>query len=231
MKHPYHIAAFDKKHFGMVQDGINTMAIAELKERADQSLVLIRRHEAETDERYGQVLPYIILRQGDGLFTYRRTSMVGEQRLAGNFSVGIGGHVDMGDVAVWAALSEDKPKVIDFLGTLAQAIGREVDEEIIFSTKEGAEYRLGTLPPEFKKSMTPDVIGIINDLSDPVGRVHYGILMVMTVPSELAVRCAEAELETVGFSDLYTMDTSRDYENWSRLAVEHLKSVAQTEGA
>lgn len=225
MKYPYHIAAFDKQAFGIVQDGINTMAIAELKERAEQSFILIRRHEAETDERFGQVLPYILLRQGDGLFTYQRTSKVGEQRLAGNFSVGIGGHVDMGDIAVWAG--HGQPQMIDFLGTLASALGREVDEEIIFTDKDGKEYTLGNLPPDYKKSMTPDIIGIINDLSNPVGRVHYGILMVMTVPMELSVRCAEEELVTVGFQDLKTMTINEGFENWSRLAIEHLRATGE----
>lgn len=56
-------------------------------------LVFLPRAEAETDERYKQLIPYLVLRHQGQLFHYTRTGG-GETRLRARRSVGLGGHIN-----------------------------------------------------------------------------------------------------------------------------------------
>src|SRR5439155_24195504 len=58
------------------------------------------RSAAELDPRYKQLVAYVALRWQGKFFHYLRTSRVGEQRLAGRRSIGVGGHLNAADVAV-----------------------------------------------------------------------------------------------------------------------------------
>jgi predicted NUDIX family phosphoesterase len=59
------------------------------------------RDVAEEDPTWKQVIPYVVLRDGDRLFLMRRTRAGGDARLYDRYSIGIGGHVNPqdGDVA------------------------------------------------------------------------------------------------------------------------------------
>jgi predicted NUDIX family phosphoesterase len=218
MKHPQHILAFYKEAFGLVLGGVSPMTLPDFLERAHASLMVGRRHELELNEAFGQVLPYTVLYNDGGVFTYQRTSKVGEQRLAGNYSVGIGGHIDASDVAF------AKPSVIHVVETFAGAMRRELDEELVFSYNDEEQFAFSELDPVQRVSMAPKFIGIINDTSNEVGRVHYGLLFTMRVPNMIGVRCREDELATIGFLDPNAEVASAPYENWSRLAIDHLKA-------
>ncbi len=52
------------------------------------------RPEMETDPSFKQIIPYIIFKHGQRLFTYRRLNKGNEKRLHGNHSIGIGGHIN-----------------------------------------------------------------------------------------------------------------------------------------
>jgi predicted NUDIX family phosphoesterase len=205
IKHAGHILAFDKERFGMGQIGpLVNMRPKSFFEAAYASLFIGRRHELENDERFGQFLPYVLLRRIDqdglvSLFEYQRTSKVGEDRLGGKKSIGVGGHVDLIDVRI------DDNSVIDVVSTTAHAIAREMNEEILFThTNEFGtvdltfdEVRMGKDGFEFERnSLVPVFHGVINDMSDPVGRVHYGCVFTIDVPSEFTPKCREAELKT-----------------------------------
>jgi predicted NUDIX family phosphoesterase len=213
MKHPQYIVAFHKKQFGEVGDGITPMGIADLKERAERSLFIGRRHELEINEEFGQALPYVVVMNDTGIFTYRRTAKVGEQRLAGNYSIGIGGHIDANDVKFSDA------SIIHPLATIAAAITRELNEELVL-TKDGVDLSLEDLAPAVQQGMYPHMLGIINDTSNEVGRVHYGILMSIRIPDGFTVRCREEELETVGL--IQKPESTEGYENWSKLVLDFL---------
>ena len=62
-----------------------------------QSAIFLPREKAENDRRYRQIIPYVVLRYGDDLFSYVRISG-SEARLEGKVSVGIGGHVSRADL-------------------------------------------------------------------------------------------------------------------------------------
>lgn len=52
------------------------------------------RAEAEERPDYKQIIPYVILLQGDKVFVTRRLNKGGEARLHGRISIGIGGHIN-----------------------------------------------------------------------------------------------------------------------------------------
>lgn len=233
MKHAGHILAFDKERFGVGQIGpLVNMRPKNFFEAAVASLFIGRRHELEADERFGQYLPYIALRRiaADGrvdLFEYQRTSKIGEDRLGGKKSIGVGGHVDLCDVRI------DDNSIIDIVATTAHAIAREMNEEILFTIGDHDltfdEVRMGKEGLDFdRNSLVPTFHGIINDMSDAVGRVHYGAVFTIDVPAGFEPKCRESELITIGMRPVEEV-IGDDLENWSKLIVadiDFLKVIA-----
>jgi predicted NUDIX family phosphoesterase len=213
MKHPQYIVAILKSAFGPLGPGLNEMTFGRYLTLANQSFFIGRRHELETNEDFGQLLPYVVLRQGQKVFVYERTKMVGEQRLAGKSSVGIGGHVDLSDIM-------ETNGVIDVMATLAFAVARELNEEIVFVAADGSRATTKDLR-DAGFNLAPMFKGVINDTSDEVGRVHYGALFVMEVPDEFTPQCSEDELATRGMIDISALKTEV-LENWSNIVIEHL---------
>jgi len=216
MKHPQHIVAFDKKAFHFDELGpLIHLSAKVFFESAYASLFIGRRHELESDERFSQLLPYIVLRTraADGaarLFLYQRTKQVGESRLGGKFSIGTGGHVDLADV-------KHNESVIDVVATLVTAVTREQSEELEFFDEEtetvhsyaslrGLLISRGILHP-----MLPKFYGLIND--------NYGAVFTVDVPPGFEPRCKEPELTTCGW---VSVDEAAgfDLENWSKLLIE-----------
>jgi predicted NUDIX family phosphoesterase len=57
----------------------------------------MRRGDAEEDPSYKQVIPYLVLRDGERWFLMRRTKGGGDARLHDLWSIGVGGHLNPGD--------------------------------------------------------------------------------------------------------------------------------------
>jgi predicted NUDIX family phosphoesterase len=55
------------------------------------------RPEMEIDPGYKQIIPYLVLRDGERWFLMRRTRAGTEARLHDRFSIGVGGHLNPGD--------------------------------------------------------------------------------------------------------------------------------------
>jgi predicted NUDIX family phosphoesterase len=55
------------------------------------------RSEAETDPSWKQLIPYLLLRDGERIFLMRRTKAGGDERLHDRYSIGVGGHVNPAD--------------------------------------------------------------------------------------------------------------------------------------
>lgn len=112
----------------------------------------------EENSKYKQIIPYIILRSYRKFFVYER--MGSETRLTGNYSIGIGGHVNICDFD------------LDGLGiTLANAARREFFEEI---GTVGSENSLKLL---ISSSLSPfGVLYAGSSKSSMVNKVHLGIV-------------------------------------------------------
>ena len=123
--------------------------------------------------------------------------MVGEQRLSGRLSLGVGGHINDLDSTDGKHLS---------LPDFQKALARERHEELI------CPEEMSTL---FK--------GWINDDSDAVGRVHLGAVHLCKVKNEtdVIIRPDGEDLREVGWLSVDEIRERRDeFEKWSRLALK-----------
>ena len=66
-----------------------------------------RRGDMERDRSWKQVIPYLVLRDGLRYFLMRRTNAGGDARLHDLWSIGVGGHVNPGDVDLAGALRRE----------------------------------------------------------------------------------------------------------------------------
>jgi predicted NUDIX family phosphoesterase len=66
-----------------------------------------RRGDAEQDPTFKQIIPYLLMRDGDRIFLMKRTRAGGDARLFDRRSIGIGGHLDPGDGDVLGGLSRE----------------------------------------------------------------------------------------------------------------------------
>ncbi len=77
--------------------GVRTDGIAELVATLSSHGRFMPRDEAEVDPSWKQVIPYLVLRDGDRWFLMRRTRAGGDARLHDRWSIGVGGHLNPGD--------------------------------------------------------------------------------------------------------------------------------------
>lgn len=178
-------------------------------------LILGQREALEKDETYRQLLPYVVLTKqfGDTLkfFAYRRGKGVGEARLSGNVSIGVGGHIDMADIVADSS-------ILNAMGTVVRSVQRELEEEIDFSTTvEGAD-----------SDIRFNSIGAIVDNSNSVGKVHLGLAFTALLSENTEAKCAEEELETLGwFTAAELLDSGLPLENWTQILCLHLAEAEE----
>ena len=65
------------------------------------------RAAMESDPRFKQVIPYLVLRDHERYFLMRRTRAGGDARLHDRFSIGVGGHVNPGDAGLTGGLARE----------------------------------------------------------------------------------------------------------------------------
>jgi predicted NUDIX family phosphoesterase len=75
------------------------------------------RPAMEADPGFKQVIPYLVLRDGDRFFLMRRTRAGGDVRLHDRWSIGVGGHLNPGDEDVDGGLRREwsEELVADFI--------------------------------------------------------------------------------------------------------------------
>jgi predicted NUDIX family phosphoesterase len=161
------------------------------------------RSEMEDDPGFKQLIPYVIFQHtsSDGtasLFQYTRGRGQGEKRLHAKRSIGVGGHISSTDAGA-------------DLDPYEEGMRRELDEEVVVDTP----YRA-------------DCVGLINDDETEVGRVHLGVVHLLTVESA-AVRPREDDIVDAGFQPLADLlDQLDQFETWSQIC---LKSIFAPGGA
>jgi predicted NUDIX family phosphoesterase len=110
----------------------------------------LERNLAETDYQFKQVIPYVVVRHQDQCLLIWRTSQQTEARLHNLYSLGIGGHVNNTDIPTANS------------NLILTGMRREFAEEIAIDGEESCE-----------------LVGIINDDSTDVSRVHMGFVFMM----------------------------------------------------
>lgn len=148
------------------------------------------RVELEQDPSVKQIIPYLIVRHRQQVFLFQRTASGGEERLHGKYSIGVGGHINRGDVEGATDL-------------VAAGLRRELEEELIL---EG--------------SWRARLVGVLNDDTNPVGQVHFGLVHVVDVDSaRIEVRESETLSGRLAASDEIRQLYDR-METWSQLILD-----------
>lgn len=136
---------------------------------------LARRGDVEDDSTLLQPIPYIVVLrdgpEGAEVFTYTRLAGGGERRLHGKVSIGVGGHMN---------------RLFD-----RSTLGRVIAEEASRELEEELDVRDGTGRPALPEA--PRMVGLINDDSRDVQRVHLGLLARIDLPQDWNVEVRETD--------------------------------------
>ncbi|HEX7490912.1 MAG TPA: NUDIX domain-containing protein [Candidatus Limnocylindrales bacterium] len=87
--------------------GVKVDGIAPLLERAERLGGYVERPSAEQDPALKQIIPYLVLRDGDRIFLMKRTRAGGDARLHDHYTIGVGGHLNPGDDWVLGGLARE----------------------------------------------------------------------------------------------------------------------------
>ncbi len=71
------------------------------------------RPEMEQDPAWKQLIPYLVLRDGDRYFLMRRTRAGADARLHDRWSIGVGGHLNPGDEGLTGGLRREWREELD----------------------------------------------------------------------------------------------------------------------
>jgi predicted NUDIX family phosphoesterase len=93
--------------------GVRKIDMTEALEIVAREGTFIRRGDAEDDPSRKQVIPYLVLRDGERWFLMRRTRAGGDARLHDLGSIGVGGHLNPGDGDVAGGLRREWREEID----------------------------------------------------------------------------------------------------------------------
>ena len=187
-----------------LHQGFNPLHFADLAKALQPYLIEDRRGNFENDIDRRHFIPYLLvcgrkLESAEALvFAYQRGKGVGESRLAGNDSIGLGGHVDKPDFKYGA------DDLIDLAATIYGSAARELREEITGFDEAGFHLNFH---------------GVIVDDSDEVGKVHLGLVMSVVLPQGVPLDpfvCKEEELITHGFRTVDQL-AGLKLESWSNI--------------
>jgi predicted NUDIX family phosphoesterase len=162
---------------------------------AESGFEFDRRDTAESSTLCKQLITYAILTWKGHVFSYKRGTDAGENRLLGKFSIGVGGHVVRGRSNKFQRIWEN-------------SMLREVREEI-------------DVMSEYRKS----VAAVINDDCDDVGKVHFGIVCVFLLKEPRVALKEESLEHGDFVDPLYLRRNIGKYEKWSQICIGDIEGL------
>ena len=87
--------------------GVKREGAASVLDRAQSAGGYVARSGAEIDSSLKQIIPYLVLRDGDRISLMRRARAGGDARLHDLYTIGVGGHLNPGDVWVLGGLARE----------------------------------------------------------------------------------------------------------------------------
>jgi len=160
------------------------------------------RNQAEEDPSFKQIIPYVIIEFDGKILHYTRGKRSGEKRLVSKESIGIGGHVCDDDDSLFHNKSTHMWEIYK------TAVAREVFEEI-----------------NIDSNYQEKIIAVINDDSNSVGEVHFGIVHLwrLETPSVTKREQQITQLDFLDSKDLLKRINS--LESWSAICAENLNTI------
>jgi predicted NUDIX family phosphoesterase len=170
-----------------------------------EELEFVPRAAAEKNPQLKQLIPYVIMAYEDSYLCYQRGKRAGEQRLVEKISIGIGGHINPVD---------DTPLFCDdFSDIYHNAVAREVAEEIDIQCKYNER-----------------IVGLLNDDSNEVGRVHLGVIHLWQLEAPLVTK-REQMICKLDFMKIPQLNQIRNkMETWSQLCLDNLTELVKSPG-
>jgi len=150
-----------------------------------------KRNEVESNPAIKQIIPYNILLNGSKVFLYWRKAKQTDERSKEKYSVGMGGHIN------------DTDKSKDFRQIIENGRRRELKEEVDLKNGES------------------ELVGFINDESDSFNSVHFGLVYLVKVNSNIKIK--EEDIMEGQFVEI--KDLGKYFgkmERWSQLVCENL---------
>lgn len=158
------------------------------------------RNLVETDERYIQLVSYVLIAHGDRFLCYQRGHESSEERLREKLSIGLGGHISLTDTR--AILG-----TLDVMKTIKAGATREVAEEL-----------------ETSKVTARKKLALLHSRENAVDTVHCGLVEIWHVESP-HVTIKDKSLQLIGFKSLPELTAMQGFETWSTLLIQHLNSL------
>ena len=93
--------------------GVKREGVDAVLARAGESGDYVPRTAAETDTSLKQIIPYLVLLDGDRIFLMKRTRAGGDARLHDRYTIGVGGHLNPGDGGILAGLAREWQEEIE----------------------------------------------------------------------------------------------------------------------
>jgi predicted NUDIX family phosphoesterase len=87
--------------------GVRAEALPDFESLVAREGTFRPRADVEIDRAWKQVIPYLVLRDGPRYFLMRRTKAGGDARLHDLWSIGVGGHLNPGDVDLAGGLRRE----------------------------------------------------------------------------------------------------------------------------
>jgi len=223
-KGPEEVLVIDRNHlFGGKQKN-RFQGFASAEDAGDRFLNVIydpkftyfaMRDMVETDSNKKQIIPYCVVYHTEfgipSIYLMRRTKKAGEKRLHDLFSIGVGGHINPVD-------EEEKQRISDrwrirsadqqYLDTpLWTGMRREFEEEI-----------------DCPSERLPKIIGYINDDSNDVGKVHFGVVFLVR-SGRRDIYVNEPDQLEGRLVTLENFNPEGELENWSKILYPHIEKI------
>lgn len=186
--------------------GFHNQNLDELLENIYRFGHFVDRPDAENNPALKQIIPYLLISHKNNtadehkLFLVQRLATQTEKRLHNKYSIGIGGHIN-------PVTAKDDLPVEDIVKS---GLERELHEELKVST-----------PYQYK------LVGYLNDDTNSVGQVHFGLVFQVMVNNENGVEVAEKDLMFGNFVNVKEIEKHFSLlESWSQIVykdfVKHL---------
>ena len=196
-------------------------------DRIKLDAVIMRRRTLESNSLFRHPIPYALIHRYNEeknrmeFFVYHRTKKVGEEKLAGNHSISVGGHPEAQSMRFYPNCTLNAKEA------LLSCLVDELDEELTFNGMTFQELVERT-------AITFSQEGFIRDDVNEVGKQHLGVVYSIGLPPHVDVQCLEEELVTVGFRTLEEIidpTSGFNLERWSYILADNLIRMAQAERA
>ena len=176
----------------------------------------------ETDPTYKQIIPYLIFTHDNHYFLMQRRAQASEQRLRNKMSLGIGGHLRAEDcVPAAGAAANPSPSVhnmpVHETGACRANVYNTAESDLFAWARREFYEEVA-----YAGDVNVRLLGIINDDSNDVGKVHVGLVLILTGNSpHISIRSEHKSGMLVSLAECARVYD--DLESWSRIAFEALQ--------